>query len=243
MKKSFVNIIAVCFVMGIFLPNSICAYPPPPTEGKVVVTAPSLTVREGPERSAPAIDRVHRGDILLLRGRAPRGGWLHVQIPSGGLGWVAEKFTEHVDSPGFPPTEGKVVVTAPSLTVREGPERSAPAIDRVHRGDILLLRGRAPRGGWLHVQIPSGGLGWVAEKFTEHVDSPGFPPTEGKVVVTAPSLTVREGPERSAPAIDRVHRGDILLLRGRAPRGGWLHVQIPSGGLGWVAEKFTEPVP
>ncbi|PID73219.1 MAG: hypothetical protein CSB33_04675 [Desulfobacterales bacterium] len=59
-----------------------------------------------------------------------------------------------------------------------------------------------------------------------------------EVRVTARLLNVRSGPDRSHRILAQVCRGDILEVRERS--GGWLFVRLPSGGEGWVMDRYTD---
>lgn len=62
----------------------------------------------------------------------------------------------------------------------------------------------------------------------------------GMVTVTALRLNVRTGPSLDQPVIYQVNQNDLLVIQGSAP--GWLYVETPSGGFGWVMTGFTAPV-
>ncbi|MBC7145634.1 MAG: SH3 domain-containing protein [Thioclava marina] len=58
--------------------------------------------------------------------------------------------------------------------------------------------------------------------------------------VTANSLNVRSGPSTGDSAIDRVLRGEQVLVV--AERDGWAHVKIEGDGIdGWVAKRYLSP--
>lgn len=73
------------------------------------------------------------------------------------------------------------------------------------------------------------------------------PPTESfaqsassaisQATVIPPMLNVRSGPGAEHTIILQVPQGTILEIHGTAPE--WLFVKLPSGGFGWVMEKFT----
>jgi len=73
------------------------------------------------------------------------------------------------------------------------------------------------------------------------------PPTESlaqsassaisQITVIPPMLNVRSGPGAEHAIILQVPQGTILEIHGTAPE--WLFVKLPSGGFGWVMEKFT----
>ena len=61
--------------------------------------------------------------------------------------------------------------------------------------------------------------------------------TGERVVITASSLNVRQGPGTSNPVVFSLASGDIVDVLGRA--SGWVHIRLMDGQEGWVAEQFT----
>lgn len=68
---------------------------------------------------------------------------------------------------------------------------------------------------------------------------PGKPPAVAgyNVSVTAALLNVRSQPGTEHAIISQVARGSLLMVRGQAP--GWLYVNLPDGGFGWVMARYT----
>ncbi|MEX1662995.1 SH3 domain-containing protein [uncultured Thioclava sp.] len=59
-------------------------------------------------------------------------------------------------------------------------------------------------------------------------------------VVSAKSLNVRSGPSTSNSALDRIQRGEQVLVI--AQRSGWAQIKIEGDGIeGWVAARFLTP--
>jgi len=65
----------------------------------------------------------------------------------------------------------------------------------------------------------------------------GVTPYPYAVAVTGSAVNIRGGPSTGAAVIDRVVQGDLLEVIGET--GGWLHVVIPNGAVGYIYEKFT----
>lgn len=58
--------------------------------------------------------------------------------------------------------------------------------------------------------------------------------------VSANALNVRSGPSTGNAAIDRITRGEEVLVV--AERDGWAHVKIEGDGVdGWVAKRYLSP--
>ncbi|KEO53969.1 SH3 domain-containing protein [Thioclava pacifica] len=58
--------------------------------------------------------------------------------------------------------------------------------------------------------------------------------------VSANSLNVRSGPSTGNSAVDRIRRGEQVLVV--AEKNGWAHVKIEGDGIdGWVAKRYLTP--
>lgn len=76
----------------------------------------------------------------------------------------------------------------------------------------------------------------------EYRDTQAAPEVAGGALwkVSANSLNVRSGPSTGASAIDRITRGEEVLVI--AERDGWAHVTIEGDGVdGWVAKRYLSP--
>ncbi len=71
--------------------------PPEEAEGWVSVTASTLNVHSGPTLNHPVIDQVTLDTVLEVYGRAD--GWVYVQLPNGGFGWILSAFTVEAEPP------------------------------------------------------------------------------------------------------------------------------------------------
>ena len=59
--------------------------------------------------------------------------------------------------------------------------------------------------------------------------------------VSANALNVRSGPSTSNRAVDRIRKGEQVLVV--AQQSGWAHIKIEGDGVdGWVAARFLTPV-
>ncbi|NKI34366.1 SH3 domain-containing protein [Wenzhouxiangella sp. XN79A] len=61
--------------------------------------------------------------------------------------------------------------------------------------------------------------------------------TGERVVITATSLNVRQGPGTTNPVVFSLASGDIVDVLGR--NSGWINVRTSDGQEGWVSEQFT----
>lgn len=77
-----------------------------------------------------------------------------------------------LEVPTGPPTSAgfNVSVTTELLNVRSQPGIEYAVISQVCRGTVLTVRGQAP--GWLYVNLPDGGFGWVMGRYTQRLSPP-----------------------------------------------------------------------
>ena len=98
-------------------------------------------------------------------------------------------------------------------------------------------------GGVYYRRVPTGYV--VVEAPPAQVVYGGGPvvapyPVGGSVYVTTSLLNVRSGPGGGYGVIRQVQRGNVLVIQGNS--SGWLYVQLPWGGFGWVSSQFIAPV-
>ncbi|WP_051309831.1 SH3 domain-containing protein [Desulfogranum japonicum] len=77
------------------------------------------------------------------------------------------------------------------------------------------------------------------------VEKPAAPPQPAMmagqfIIVDAHTLNVRSGPGINHPVTSQVTRGMQLEIKGTAP--GWYYVRLPNGAMGWVMERYTQPL-
>ncbi len=63
--------------------------------------------------------------------------------------------------------------------------------------------------------------------------------TNGTIRVVVQALNIRTGPGIQSPIISTAYANTVLPVVNRVP--GWVHVLLPNGGLGWVADIYTVP--
>ena len=228
------------------------------TSKQVVIKTGILNVREGPGTGNAQVGTVHNGDKLQVLESS--GDWYKVKLPSGSSGWVAGWLVD-VETIQAPETGtgqlsqntenvNKQAVVNGTLNVRSGPGTSNDIVARAESGDKLPIIESS--GGWCKVQLPGGKTGWVAgwlvdikgtavpgtnsniDTNTDNGQSNGDTENISKqVVVKEGTLNVRSGPGTSNDIVARVKEGDKLPIVESSD--GWCKVQLPGGGMGWVA--------
>ena len=119
----------------------------------------------------------------------------------------------------------RFTVTADSLNVRSGPDKSNAAVGTVQKGTVVTAV--AEQNGWRQITAPVAG--WVSAQYLQAV------PT-AKFTVTADSLNVRSGPDKSNEAVGTVSRG--IVVTSVAEQDGWRQITSPVSG--WVSAKYLE---
>ena len=120
----------------------------------------------------------------------------------------------------------KFTVTADTLNVRSGPDKSNAAVGSVSKGTVVTAV--AEQNGWRQITAPVAG--WVSAQYVQAVPTAQF-------TVTADSLNVRSGPDKSNEAVGTVSKGTVVTAV--AEQNGW--TQITSPVAGWVSAKYLQP--
>ena len=208
------------------------------------------------------------------------GQWLWVRTPGGGEGWAAAAYLAVAaedalpdDPETSPPISPDVVVFVrvdtggERLRLRMGPGADYDEVMRLADGTLLEvlevldtvdgLRSMVDReDGWLHVQAPTGQVGYCAARHVTLVpfdpqpvvpQPPAGTPTS-HVVVESPwhGLRLRGGP---GTTYDRIwwmpHRTVLTSLEAAEIAGrkvgeqdAWLHVRTPSRHEGYAAAQY-----
>lgn len=187
-----------------------------------------------PPNNALAV-RGHKGRVVL-----PPHGTVVAKLPPGHRGVRVGKSKYFYHSGAFyrKRHRGFVVVKAPVGAIVAG---LAVGFTTAVIGTLTYYS----YGGTYYRQVPSGYM--VVEPPAGAVVVRKSPcetsPTKGaadRVFVRAHTLNVRSGPGKNHRVIRKVHRGNILTIRGHAP--GWIYVELPSGRFGWVMKKYTRPL-
>lgn len=117
----------------------------------------------------------------------------------------AEMLTVVVDTANFrdgPSTEHDVLYTA----------------DRYYTVEVLERK-----DDWIKTRDFEGDVAWVAARLLEKKNA---------VVALVPCAIVRQTPDKDAPVVFKVNRGEGLLVNSR--QGAWIEVTNTDGTKGWV---------
>jgi hypothetical protein len=83
-------------------------------------------------------------------------------------------FCQLLPTIAFAQGEGRVRITATSLNVRSGPGTDFEVLASVKKDEIVVLLRESP--GWVQIQLESGTIGWVSDKYVEKVQPTQAPP-------------------------------------------------------------------
>jgi murein DD-endopeptidase MepM/ murein hydrolase activator NlpD len=110
------------------------------------------------------------------------------------------------------------------IRLRASPGTRAPVVREMGRYTPLRVLGGS--GDWYRVQLPDGGLGYVAARLTEPADQP----LETRTAALGAAVLVQ--PDEAAPVIAQLEAGARVPVLGRYDR--YLYVRAPSGHMGWM---------
>lgn len=124
--------------------------PAPAAGSPFTVTAETLNVRSGPDKSNAAVGTVAKGTVVTVV--AEQNGWRQITAPVAG--WVSGRYLQ---------AAAQFTVTVDSLNVRGGPGASNAAIGTVSKGTVVTAV--AERDGWKQITAPVAG--WVSARYLE----------------------------------------------------------------------------
>ena len=117
----------------------------------------------------------------------------------------------------FAQTEAHVRITATSLNVRSGPGTDFEVLGSVKKGEVVVQLRESP--GWVQIQLESGTIGWVSDKYVEVVET-----------TPTPTPPTREPAATPPPPSSSRHRGRPAPAAGAAPPSG----RSSSGAASWA---------
>jgi hypothetical protein len=252
----------------------------PPEPSMQVRVNPSesglLHVRALPSIRSPILHSVSQGTLLSTLEEAAvvlskvgiEGQWLWIMSPEGQVGWVSARYTGLLEGElEEEPAKVFVVIVdsqGENLRLRAGPALQAEELARVPDGTALkaledpaeVERKVGRPGQWLHVQAPSGLIGYCAAEYLKLTpfngkpvipEGPAVVPTRW-VIVESPALglRLRAGPSSSSARIWWMpHKTVLESLEAPEVTGekvgkqeAWLHVRTPARVEGYVAAWY-----
>jgi len=133
-----------------------------------------------------------------------------------------------------------LTTTAETLNVRGGAGINHPIITQLPRGTRVQRLETA--NDWFRIQTPDGRTGWISARFTQPEGAPPAPPAPPtvKLRVTATTLNLREGPDKTAAVKTQLPHSLVVEQLERSADGAWVRVRTAKGTEGWVSAQFVE---
>ncbi len=169
--------LAVMVVVGLLGATTIAG-------AETVETSVATSIHKRPGESTRVIVKLRAGARLKVLKR--KGRWIRVRVGKR-VGWVTRTSLVAPDrdreseatnwskrraaGDGARPSSKtyaafgpavRVAVRARRASVLDAPEKKAPRLYRVAKGDELVVIGEGPKGRWLMVREESEGVGWIA---------------------------------------------------------------------------------
>jgi uncharacterized protein YraI len=148
---------------------------------------------------------------------------------------------------------GLFTVAASSLNVRSGPDKAhAPVAGSPVPGGTVV-RGLEDHGEWKRVAVQgtvngvSGITGWASAQYLQPAAAPAPQPAPVRFTVSASSLNVRSGPDKTSAPVAGSPIPSGTVVQGLEDRGEWKRVAVQgavngvSGVTGWVAAQYLQP--
>lgn len=125
-------------------------------------------------------------------------------------------------------------VNTRALNVRSGPGTNYSKIGIVYKGNTLSII--ETKGMWSHVQLNTGLNGWVYSKYIKQSSLTNTTQTIGTINVVA--VNVRSDAGKQYDIIKVASQGTKVKLIKKS--NGWCNIELPSGTIGWISEKYID---
>ncbi len=193
----------------------------------------NATIRDGARlRGGPGTDwawigSVEAGEVLLLDGRAPGGGWVRGVTSSGIVGWVIQSAIDLTEDQ---------VNTLPAIWV-DAPFTLAPvrggAIPDSQKAELGLSNAAAPAAP-------------VEGQAAAPVSAPvavAAPSGDGPAVTVGNFVRLRNTPSTDGQIIAELPPGTNARANGRNANQDWIRITLGDGRSGWVSLRFVPITP
>ncbi|MCA9728405.1 MAG: SH3 domain-containing protein [Candidatus Eisenbacteria bacterium] len=118
------RLIALLLVSLLFLGELLPVVAFAQTEAHVRITATSLNVRSGPGTDFEVLGSVKKGEVVVQLRESP--GWVQIQLESGTIGWVSDKYVEVVETTPTPtPPTREPAATPPPPQQQQTPRQTS----------------------------------------------------------------------------------------------------------------------
>ncbi len=199
-------------------------------EEKVLKNLPAKKeTKELPEKETSAKNEIRVEEKNLLSEKIKTEEKDFNEIPSSienELSKVSQKIYENYK---------KAVVLTKTLSLRKGPGTNYKKILDLLKNESVIVVDDS-KGKWAKVIYRKDGQdieGWVYKKFIKEIP-------EGKALVTAPFLSIREKPSSKSKRIGKIPKGELVDLLGEK-KGIWVKIRYKEDNKeieGWVSKYF-----
>ncbi len=223
-----------------------------------VVTGSGVNVRSGPGTNYSKVGAVYKGEKYVILKQ--KNGWHNLRLSSGSSGWVKGiylRITESKSSStssqsGAAAKSNKIaVIRKDNINIRNGPGEGYGKVTKVNKGQQFAIIKESR--GWYNISLPKGKSGWVAawlvtvknkQTPVKNIDSgsTGADKTVGThLIVKEDIVNIRSGAGTNFKITTKVKAGDRLTVVKKS--GEWCLVNLPDQKQGWIAHRYTEPLP
>ena len=192
----------------------------PPEEGlNAVVTAGRISVREGRAESFPKLGEFVRGDQIIVRDDTLAHNYVHV-VFNDTEGYAYCDYGKYIrllsDIPAY--TDTNAVVTANRISVREGRGLEYTKLGEFKKGDQIIVLDDILDYDYVHV-VWEKTTGYAYCDFGQYIrftdeqqTTDECRATEPNAIVTAGTISIREGRGAEYPIIGEYTRGDTITV-------------------------------
>lgn len=204
----------------------------------VTVRVTALNVRSGPGTNYSKIGMVYKGENLTLIKN--NGMWSNVKLNNGLKGWVYSTYIKQSSSSNTNQDTGTINVQAVNVRSNAGTQYDILKVASYGTKVKLIKKSN----GWCNVELPSGTIGWIAEKYINFTgntnsnnNSSNFTSCNGKVTCYS-NLNVRSGPSTNYSIKTKLSYKQVVKLIDKS--NGWYKVSLSSGITGWVKDDYIK---
>ena len=182
-----------------------------PAAPNAIVTASSISVREGRGESYPKLGEFVRNDKITVLDKTLAYDYVHV-VWQDTTAYAYCDNGEYISFIYVPPESGlNAIVTANRISVREGRGESYPKLGEFVRNDKITVLDQTLQYAYVHV-VFNDTEGYAYCDFGKYIQFLNKPQTETNAIVTAGRISVREGRGRNYPKMGEFARDDLIIV-------------------------------
>ena len=196
---------------------------------EATVTASELSVREEADYNSSKLYTYEKGDEIIIL--EVDGTWGMVEYTTGQYGWVDLDKVKLPTPVASNYSTGVATVTADALHIRKKASASADSLGALEKGDKVDII--EVNGNWGKFEMDNGDYGWINLKYTKMTSTY----STGTGYITASKLNVRELPDEDSDSLDKLSKGDKVIILDT--EGTWGKIEYEKGEYGWISLKYV----